>query len=173
MTLQPEERGKIRIIDHFMQEVPSHWNLQGVGVTPTIKGLLIESSISMRQTARTTFGFFRVRLELHLQDNDKFAMRFHTANEVIELIFDASNKAHYKHPGRAEKSIDVPSTLTVQWILNDERYSLQVIGQGITTLASRTQIASFSDEAYVMELSSSITTGSVTILESYYESVNE
>ena len=173
MTIQPEERGKIRIVDHFMEDVPLHWNLRGEGVTPTMKGLLIESSISMHQTARTTFGFFRFRLELRLQDHDQFLMRFHTANEVVKLVFDSSNKAHYTHPHGSEKRVDVPNTVTVQWILNDERYSLQLIGEGITTLASRTTIASFTMKPYVMELSSTITSGSVTILESYYESVNE
>lgn len=171
--MQTIDRGKIKIIDHFMENVPSHWRLSGDAVIPSSNGLKMNANSRLRQQAITTFGFFRFRIELDLREHDEFSIRLHTSDEVIELRFDSLNKAYYQHEGVQPIVIDVPKSFTVQWILNDERYSLQLIGKGITTLASRMPICSFYTLPYEIELQTTISKGSVTILESYYESVNE
>lgn len=172
-TMQTIERGKVRIIDHFTTDVPDHWRHTGDAVLPSSRGLVMNANSSLCQKALTTFGFFRFQIELNLMEQDEFLICLRTANEVIELRFDAFNKARYRHADGQEIETEVSTTLTVQWILNDERYSLQIIGQGITTLASRVPIASFRAMPFEIELQSTLSKGSAMIRESFYESVNE
>ena len=166
-------RGKTRVTDHFLEMIPSHWEVTGDSFRHSLKGLEINGDISLSQTALTTFGFFRFRVHLNLHESDRVQFALTTAKETFSFVIVRSD-SFYQINEETKKSIPTQLEFTLQWILNDERISLQRIGQGITTIASRQACASFYDKSFVVTISTSFEHGStMTFLESDYEFVNE
>ena len=166
-------RGKTRVTDHFLEMVPSHWEVTGDSFRHSLKGLEINGDVTLSQTAITTFGFFRFRVQLNLHESDDVRFFLTTAKETFSFVVGSSESV-YQINEESQKLIPTQLEFTLQWILNDERISLQRIGQGITTIASRQACASFYDKPYVVTISTSFDHGStMTFLESDYEFVNE
>jgi hypothetical protein len=166
-------RGKTRVTDHFMETIPSHWNVIGDSFRHTRKGLEVVGDVTLSQTALTTFGFFRFRVQLALHETDVVQFVLQTAIETFRFVV-GKNESVYQINETTQQSIPTELEFTLQWILNDERISLQRIGNGIRTLASRQTCASFNQEAFVITIATSFEHGStMTFLESDYEFVNE
>lgn len=166
-------RGKTRVTDHFLETIPSHWDVTGDSFRHSLKGLEVFGDVSLSQTALTTFGFFRFRVELHLQGSDRVRFLLTTATKTFSFVV-TSNESVYQINEEPQKSMPTQLDFSLQWILNDERISLQRIGQGITTIASRQACASFYDQPFIVTIATSFNHGStMTFLESDYEYVNE
>lgn len=168
-----EPRGKIRRTDHFLELIPSYWEVEGEKYHHSRKGLVINGDIRLSQTAMTTFGFFRFRIRLNLNKTDTVQFQLITQDEVASLTMN-KDETMYLLQDTLHKTVQTQQEVTVQWILNDERFSLQLIGTGITTLASRQPCASFYDQPFVVRISTQFQHEStLTLLESDYEFVNE
>jgi hypothetical protein len=166
-------RGKTRIVDHFLELIPSHWDVTGNSFRHTLKGLQVFGDVSLTQTALTTFGFFRFRVQVELQGSDVVRFFLLTAHEEFSFVV-TKDESSFQINDEVKKTISTQADFTLQWILNDERISLQQIGNGISTLASRQACASFYQQPFVVGISTSFQEGSaMTLLESDYEFVNE
>lgn len=166
-------RGKVRRTDHFLETIPPHWDVTGDSFRHSLKGLEIDGDVSLSQTAITTFGFFRFRVHLNLHGSDRVRFALSTAKETFHFVVGRS-ESMFEINKTTQHSIPTELDFTLQWILNDERISLQRIGQGITTIASRQACASFFDQQFVVSIATSFEHEStMTLLESDYEFVNE
>lgn len=138
------------------------------------QGLTLRSSVTLTQTAISTFGFLRLKLVVDLLGEDAVTLTLKTSNEEVTI-------------GRTMSSIYVAidnnmvltqpfqeAHCTLQLVLNDERVGCLVIGKRIHPLLSRQQIASFDKQAYEFIVASSIASKSTVVIEELlYESVNE
>ena len=138
------------------------------------QGLTIRSSVTLKQTAISTFGFLRLTLLVELLGEDEVTLSLKTSKETVTIgrtaasVYAALNgEVLVTHP-----LSDVHCSMQV--VLNDERVGCLVIGKRIYPLMSRQQIASFDEQAYEFVLATSISSGSTVVIEELlYESVNE
>ena len=167
-------RGKVKQTDNF-QSPSNHWKISSNGgVFYTPEGGVLERSLTLTQTAKTTFGFIRLMFDAVLNESDQLALRLITQNEVIELVRTKDAVQLLLNQELIEEVEYLSSSLTLQLVINDERVGCFVIGKRIHTLANRLPIASFYNQAFVFELVATIAHQSNIILkELVYEYVNE
>ena len=138
------------------------------------QGLTIRSSVTLQQTAISTFGFLRLTLLVDLLGEDEVTLSLKTSKETVTIGRTASTiyVAINHNVVLTQPFHEAHSTL--QLVLNDERVGCLVIGKRIHPLMSRQQIASFQDQPYEFIIATSIALNSTVVIEELmYESVNE
>jgi len=167
-------RGKVQQINTF-QSPSNHWTIssnEGIFYTPD--GGVLEQSISLTQTAKTTFGFLRLMFDASLKESDQLSLRLITQNEVVELVKTNGAVKLIVNQQLIKEVEYTASSVTLQLVINDERVGCFVIGNRIHTLANRLPIASFYNQPFVFDVTSTIEHQSKIILkELVYEYVNE
>ena len=168
------QRGKVQQTDTF-QSPSHHWDLVptgGIFYSPT--GGRIDQSVTLSQTAKTTFGFLRLTIESTLNNTDQLSLRLITNKEVVELVKTKEAVQLLVDHQPIEEVEHLGSSFTLQWVINDERVGCFLIGKRIHTLANRLPIASFYRQPYVFEVQTTIEhQSSITLKELVYEYVNE
>ena len=176
MVLNKEviNRGKVKQTVTF-QSPSNHWRLSANdGIFYTPEGGVLEQSLTLTQTAQTTFGFLRLMFDATLNITDQLSLRLITQNELIELVKTKDKVQLLVNQQLIEEVEYVDSSLTLQMVINDERVGCFVIGKRIHTLANRLHIASFYTQPFVFEVVATIDNQSKIILkELVYEYVNE
>jgi hypothetical protein len=174
LSIQTSERGKVLQIETF-QTTSDVWQLTPLDEGDfSRQGLTLRSSVTLSQTAISTFGFLRLKLVVDLLGEDAVTLTLKTINEEVTIGRTAFNI--YVAIGK-EIVLTQPfqeAHCTLQLVLNDERVGCLVIGKRIHPLLSRQPIASFEEQAYEFIVATTIaSTSTVVIEELLYESVNE
>jgi hypothetical protein len=167
-------RGKVKQTETF-QSPSDHWKISSNdGIFYTPEGGVLEQSLTLTQSAKTTFGFLRLMFDATLNITDQLSLQLISQNEVIELI-KTKDKVQLLVNQQLIKEVEyTASSVTLQLVINDERVGCFVIGNRIHTLANRLPIASFYNQPFVFDVTSTIEHQSKIILkELVYEYVNE
>jgi len=168
------DRGKVKQIETF-HSPGDHWDISpkdGVFYTP--EGGVLDQSLTLSQTAKTTFGFLRLMVDATLNNTDQLSLRLITQSEVIELVKTKEAVRLFVNQQLIEEVEYSDSLFTLQLVMNDERVGCFVIGKRIHTLANRLSIASFYNQPFVFEVAATIEHQSKIVLkELVYEYVNE
>jgi len=131
-------------------------------------------SPTLSQTAQTTFGFLRLMVDATLNGEDSLSLRLITQSEILELVKTKDAVQLFVNQVLIKEVKYSATSVTLQWVINDERVGCFVIGKRIHTLANRLSIASFYNQPFVFEVTATINQESTMVLkELVYEYVNE